>query len=227
MMKRYILVNLFFLMVFISFAGIHFPDNASSRYKGKAWNDTIQQIPGRIQCEFYDRGGEGVAYHDKDSINNGSGRLNPADGTFLNEFRMREGVDISYTKPGEIDDNPYDLVKPAMGQLYVGWTEPGEWINYTVKVNQTGFYRLGIMYTAHGDGAIALELDGKSLTGEIRIPSTTNPKESLAWRQWHHWNRIDSLATVKIKKGIHLLTLRTVANGNMNYDYLEFRKTEK
>ena len=28
-------------------------------------------------------------------------------------------------------------------------------------------------------------------------------------------------------KGIHLLTLKTVTNGNMNYDYLDFKLTHK
>ncbi len=37
-------------------------------------------------------GGEGAAYHDADSKNNGSGALDPADGSYLNEFRMAEGV---------------------------------------------------------------------------------------------------------------------------------------
>jgi hypothetical protein len=193
------------------------------KYKGKAWNESIQQIPGKIQCEFYDQGGEGIAYHDSDSINNGSGKLNPANGTFLNEFRMNEGVDISYTKTGEVDNNPYNVVEPIMGQLYVGWTEPGEWINYTVNVNRTGIYEIGLMYTASGDGSISLDLDGKQLTQELLIPSTRNDKETIAWRQWHHWNRIDSLATVKLDKGIHVLTLNTVLHGNMNYDYLDIQ----
>src|SRR6201996_7399587 len=57
-----------------------------------------QRIPGRVECAAYDAGGEGVAYHDSDAVNHGSGQLNPADGTYLNEFRMQEGVDISYTK---------------------------------------------------------------------------------------------------------------------------------
>lgn len=34
-----------------------------------------QTIPGKVQLEFYNLGGEGVAYHDTDSINSGSGRL--------------------------------------------------------------------------------------------------------------------------------------------------------
>jgi hypothetical protein len=195
----------------------------SGQYKGKPWNEQAQEIPGKIQCEFYDLGGEGIAYHDQDAVNNGSGKLNPANGTFLNEFRMREGVDISYTKTKAIDDNPFNLVEPAMDQFYVGWTVPGEWVNYTIKINQTGSYILGIMYTASGNGSIELWMDGKKITNELMIPSTRNEKETIAWRQWHHWNRIDDLTTCQLKKGLHVLTLKTVSNGNMNYDYLAFK----
>lgn len=194
--------------------------------KGKAWNNSIQQIPGKIQCEFYDLGGEGIAYHDSDDVNNGSGKLNPANGTFLNEFRMLEGVDISYTKSGDIDNNPFNVVEPLMGELYTGWTEPGEWIKYTVQVNKTGTYEIDLMYTASGDGGISLDIDGKKLTDQLIVPSTRNNQETVEWRQWHHWNRKNALATVKLTKGIHILTLRTVSHGNMNYDFLEFRLTK-
>ena len=195
---------------------------STKHFNGTPYNNAIQQIPGRLQCELYNLGGEGVAYHDDDSVNNGSGKLNPANGSFLNEFRMNEGVDISYTKSKEIDNNPYNLVEPEMNSLYVGWTKPGEWINYSVRVNETGTYRLGIMYTASGDGSISLMLDGKPLTSELRIPSTRNQQEPVAWRNWHHWNRIDSLTSFRLKKGVYVLRLNTVSNGNMNYDYLEF-----
>jgi len=87
---------------------------------GKPCQNKLQQIPGRVECEYYNSGGEGVAYHDSDSVNNGSGKLNPANGTFLNEFRMNEGVDISYTKSHDIDNNPYNKVPRDMDQLYVG-----------------------------------------------------------------------------------------------------------
>ena len=190
---------------------------------GRPWQNKIQAIPGKVECEFYNEGGEGIAYHDSDSINNGSGKLNPANGSYLNEFRMKEGVDISYTKPHGIDDNPYNRVSRDMGQLYVGWTKPGEWINYTVRVKQTATYNIGLMYTANGDGAISFNLDGKTITGPLKIPSTHDDRDTVAWRQWHHWNEADSLTSVKLKKGIHILTLHVVANGNMNFDYLEFR----
>jgi hypothetical protein len=215
-------LRLFFIAILTTAA---FNALAKEKYKGRAWNDTIQQIPGKIQCEFYDLGGEGVAYHDTDSINNGSGKLNPSDGEFLNEFRKGEGVDISYTKFRDppIDNNAYNVVDPIMNQLYVGWTVPGEWINYTVNVNITGIYNVGFMYTASGDGGISLDIDGKPLTSVILIPSTRNDKEPVAWRQWHHWNRIEKITRVNLIKGIHILTLKTVKNGNMNYDYLDFK----
>ena len=61
-----------------------------SQYKGlpyhdSRYNDGAQKIPGKVLCAYYDLGGEGVAYHDTDPQNHGSGELNPADGTSLNE----------------------------------------------------------------------------------------------------------------------------------------------
>jgi hypothetical protein len=191
---------------------------------GKPWQSKPQQIPGRVECELFDEGGEGVAYHDSDSVNDGSGKLNPADGSYLNEFRMHQGVDISYTKAHDIDNNPYNKVPPQMDQLYVGWTKPGEWIRYTVKVNQTGNYTVGLMYTANGDGTISLDLDGKDISGPLKVTSTYNVRDTVAWRQWHHWNKTDSLTKINLNKGIHVLTLHVVDNGNMNFDYLEFKK---
>ncbi|HEV8082522.1 MAG TPA: carbohydrate-binding protein [Chitinophagaceae bacterium] len=194
----------------------------SKTYYGEPWK--LQNIPGKIECEFYDKGGEAVAYHDADSINNGSGKLNPANGNYLNEFRMKEGVDISYTKTNNVDNNPFNKREPSMKQLYVGWTQPGEWIRYTVKVKEAGNYRVALMYTANGDGSISIDIDNMQAAGPSKISSTHNDADTVAWRQWHHWNKVDSLTTIQLKKGLHLLTLHVVENGNMNFDYLEFVK---
>jgi hypothetical protein len=206
------------VVILFSCAPAHQMVNAGKPYQNKA-----QQIPGRVECEYYNEGGEGVAYHDSDSINNGSGKLNPANGTFLNEFRMHEGVDISYTKAHDIDNNPYNEVPRDLDKLYVGWTVPGEWINYAVKVTQTGNYTVGLMYTANGDGTISLDMDGKDISGPLKVLSTHDDRDTVKWRQWHHWNRIDSLTKINLHKGVHTLTLHVVANGNMNFDYLEFK----
>ena len=201
-------------------------------YRGTPFHDNSyhngpQKIPGRVQCAYYDLGGEGVAYHDTDAKNKGSGTLNPADGSYLNEFRMREGVDISYTKyHDEIDDNPYELVHPPKDQLYVGWTDPGEWFNMTVKVKETGHYSVGLLYTSKNGGAISLGLNGKDISGLIKIESTYNPSDPIAWRQWHHWNYAKDISRVMLLKGTNVLTLHIVLEGNMNLAYLDFAKAE-
>jgi hypothetical protein len=195
--------------------------------KGQPWQNKMQQVPGRIEFEYYNEGGEGIAYHDSDSVNNGSGRLNPANGNSLNEFRMKEGVDISYTKSGNIDDNPYNKVPRDLNKFYVGWTSPGEWINYTIKVYKSGRYPIELLYTSNGDGNISFDIDGKDVTGPLKINSTYDSRDTVRWRQWHHWNKSDSLGSLKLKKGIHVLTLHILTNGNMNLDYMDLKKTEQ
>jgi hypothetical protein len=213
--------NLFNALLFVSVFSC--TTGSKIQNKGEPWQDKMQQVPGRIEFEFYNKGGEGTAYHDSDSVNNGSGKLNPADGTFLNEFRMKEGVDISYSKTGNIDNNPFNKVPRDMNKLYVGWTKPGEWINYTVKVNESGNYSIGLLYTSNGDGTISFDVDGRDATGPLKINSTFDSRDTISWRQWHHWNKTDSVGWVTLKKGIHIFTLHIITNGNMNLDFMDLR----
>lgn len=213
MKKTLIILNIFVLIGTSAIA-------QTSAEKSKPMK--LQQIPGKIECEFYDLGGEGIAYHDTDEVNNGSGKLNPVNGNPLNEFRIKEAVDISYTKTDSIDDTPYTKVLIKMKQLYVGWTQPTEWINYTVQVKKSGTYKIGVLYTANGDGAISIAVNGKDATGNMKIESTHDDKDPVAWRQWHHWNSSKNIGTIKLEKGTQLLTLHIVENGNMNLDYLTF-----
>jgi hypothetical protein len=202
------------------------------QYRGKPFHDSMyhggaQKIPGRVQCAYYDLGGEGVAYHDMDAQNRGSGTLNPADGTYLNQFRMNEGVDISYTKfhrDVPIDDNPFNLVVPPENQLYVGWTEPGEWFKITVEVVRGGTYTMDILYTSNRGGTISVDLDGEKLTGPLEIVSTKNDADPVAWRQWHHWNVMKDMVVRSLPKGKHVLTVRILTNGNMNLAYFDFKE---
>jgi hypothetical protein len=200
----------------------------TSHYLGKPFQDGVyhggaQHIPGRVMCAYYDLGGEGVAYHDSDAKNNGSGSLNPADGTYLNQFRMDEGVDTSYTKFHDaIDNNPYNLVQPPANLLYVGWTEPGEWFNITVDVERTGVYTADLLYTSSGGGDISFDLNGKKLSGPVTLAPTYNAADPIAWRQMHHWNVMKDLIQVKLRKGVQVLTLHVLTKGHMNFAYLDF-----
>jgi hypothetical protein len=91
---------------------------------GRLFEDSVDQggpqsIPGGI-CADYVLGGGGVADHDSDATNNGSGALNPANGTYLNQFHIVPGVDASYTKfHDQIGDNPYNLVLAPENLLYL------------------------------------------------------------------------------------------------------------
>jgi hypothetical protein len=225
---RKILLNLFCVSGICILSCCH--SNFPGGYKGTVFSDQVykagpQIIPGKLQCEYYDFGGEGIAFHDVDTVNSGSGKLNPADGSYLNEFRIKEAVDISYTKfrNPAIDNNLFNLVEPLKDQLYVGWTQPGEWTKYTVNVTTAGKYQLGIMYTSNQNGKISISVNDKDATGPILIPSTFVEADTIAWRQWHHWNYIDNIALIDLKKGLQTITLHTVETGQMNYDYINFK----
>jgi hypothetical protein len=202
-----------------------------AHYKGTPYEDGryhagAQKIPGKVYCAYYDRGGEGVAYHDADQKNNGSGALNPADGSYLNQFRMNEGVDISYTKMGrnpQIDDTQYDKVQPPPNMFYVGWTAPGEWLNITVDAQRAGWYAADRLYTSNRGGTIALDVNGKPATGPLPIESTFDSADPVPWRQWHHWNSAPSIARVKLARGKNVLTVHILTEGQMNLAYFDFR----
>lgn len=198
-------------------------------YTDSRWTTSPQKIPGRVLCAMYDNGGEGVAYHDTDAKNHGSGELNPADGSYLNQFRMAEGVDTSYTKfnrDPQIDDNPFQAYPPPPNLPYVGWTEPGEWFNMTVDVAKTGDYTADLLYTSRRGGAIRLDVNGEPTTDAIAIESTYSPADPLDWRQWHHWN-LERVARIHLEEGPNVITLRVMDQGNMNFGWLDFRKAKK
>jgi glucose/arabinose dehydrogenase/PKD repeat protein/type 1 glutamine amidotransferase len=108
---------------------------------------TPRAIPGTIQAEDFDNGGEGVAYHDNDPANNGT------------QYRA-SGVDI---------ENCTDI-----GAGYnVGWAEGGEWLEYTVNVATSGVYKLEARFASAGDGGVFhLESDGVNKTGPLIVTNT-------------------------------------------------------
>ncbi|HET6179340.1 MAG TPA: hypothetical protein VFE61_20600 [Candidatus Sulfotelmatobacter sp.] len=225
--------NLFFLCLIAALMA----RNAQSQsyldqYKGLLFHDIRfkrgpQKIPGRVFCAYYDLGSEGVGYHDTDPKNHGSGELNPADGTYLNEFRIHEGVDTSYTKferkPDPIDDNRFNKVVPPADLPYVGWTEPGEWFNITVDVTKAGTYAADFLYTSNRGGTISIDANGKDATGPLEITTTNDPADPLPWRQWHHWNLASQLFKGHLDRGKNVLTVHILTLGNMNLAYFDFK----
>lgn len=118
----------------------------STPYKGIA-----ATVPGILEMENYDVGGEGVSYHDTEETNKG------------NEYRTgeNEGVDIFAIKDGS----------NTVG-YGVGWTMTNEWLDYTVDIKKAGKYNAAIVYATPADLVIAdLLLDNQPI-GTFNLPST-------------------------------------------------------
>lgn len=119
------------------------------------FNQSIHQIPGRIEAEDYDLGGNGIAYYDTDDINEGDAN-----------YRAGDGVDVEST---EDTDGGYNI----------GYTMSGEWLEYTVNVSHSGVYDLNLRIAKEGDGGIFhIEMDGEDITGPVEIPNTGG------WQVW-------------------------------------------
>jgi hypothetical protein len=82
------------------------------------------------------------------------------------------------------------------------------------------------MYTANRDASISLQFMDVNRVVPIAIPSTYNAQDTISWRQWHHWRKLENAATIDLKKGINTLRVRIVDNGNINLDYIEFIKRD-
>ncbi|MDR1781272.1 MAG: hypothetical protein LBR50_11200 [Tannerella sp.] len=78
-----------------------------------------------------------------------------------------------------------------MEQLYVGWTAPDEWTKYSVVVDRDGVYSVSLLYTSNRGGKIALAINDSYVLENVSVTSTYVESDTLAWRQWHHWNTAD------------------------------------
>jgi hypothetical protein len=107
--------------------------------------------------------------------------------------------------------------------FYVGWTEPGEWFDLTVNVKQAGWYVADLLYTSNRGGTISLDVNGEPATGPLKIASTSDASDPMAWRQWHHWNIAPGIAKVKVARGKNVLTVHILTGGQMNLAYFDFR----
>ncbi|MEO0733949.1 MAG: carbohydrate-binding protein, partial [Bacteroidota bacterium] len=141
-------------------------------------------IPGKIQAEDYDNGGQGVAYNDSNAANNGG------------QGRTGEGVDLETT--GDIN-----------GNLNVGWTVTGEWLEYTVDVaasqNYDFYFRVASTST---NGRLQLLMDGTPVTGVVSVPNTGG---------WQTYQTL-RVRNLPLTAGSHVFRIAVVAGGfNLNF----------
>ena len=153
-------------------------------------------LPGTIQAENFDKGIEGVAYHDNDKENQG------------NVYRSDCGVDIVSGNAG----------------YAIGYTVNGEWLEYTVDVKKAGFYNYDVTLSSPSDGAgLILSVNENNsltdLTDRIEAPNTG------AWDTYKTISGRTKVALKEGMQTIRL-TINGISGNNCNIDKIAFRHAE-
>src|SRR5215467_4074209 len=126
-------------------AGLLSCDGATALAQTTPFGGTPVALPGRIDAEKFDNGGEGVAYHDTTAGNSG--------GQFRNT-----NVDVEAASEGGYD---------------VGWAAAGEWLNYTVNVASAGNYTVQLRVASPGGASMHLGFNSASNVWQtVSIPAT-------------------------------------------------------
>jgi N-acetylneuraminic acid mutarotase len=133
---------------------------------GQAPYPVARTLPAFIEASHYDLGGEGVAFHEVDTHSAG------------NRANRGDGVDMA----------------SHQGRTYVGWTENGEWLEYTVDVDQPGTFDFSIeASTAMSKARMRLYVDG--------VPQRTAEVQQRGWGNYDNYD----MGSVHLDTGRHVL----------------------
>jgi hypothetical protein len=137
-------------------------------------------IPGTIEAEDFDIGGEGLTYHDSEKTNIPGG------------YRSAEGVDIETRNSGGFQ---------------IAYIKTGEWVEYTINVEQAGSYDI-IVHTASLEGG-----------GQIRFGSSSNFSEVIEIPSTNSWQiTTEAKGQIILEDGEQILRLSMVLSKPFNVD---------
>ena len=155
-----------------------------------AYNGKVAAIPGKIEAENYDEGGHNKAFYDNDRANQGGA--------------YRED---------EVDIVQIDSTDKSKGYA-LGYTEDGEWVEYTVNNEAAAEYTVQLnMATASEDVGVQLFIDDKEITDVIKAEKGED---------WSTYSTVTA-KTKEIAKGEHVLKMKIVGNF-VNVDWIKFCK---
>ena len=153
-------------------------------------------LPGIIQAENYDVGGQNKSYYDSDFENNGG------------EYR-KDAVDIVKIDC-EADAANSGVSSNANGCFAVGYTNVGEWLEYTVNVTEAKEYALQVRVASGSEASsFILSIDEKIASDTIKIPKGDD---------WDSYSIIDG-GKIKLEKGEHILRL-AITGSYTNIDWI-------
>ena len=170
----------------------------------KPYNDTPAEIPGVVYMSDFDLGKNNFAYYDTDvadyHLSTGQFQAWNSGWSYRND-----GVDIEKNNDN-INSNGYN----------VGFVKEGEWMNYTVQINETAAYKLSTRIASQESGGMFhLSIDGEGITTVQTINSTGG---------WTNYETLD-ITNVLLDEGEHVLTVHIDSDIPFNISSIEFIKS--
>ena len=163
-----------------------------------AFSDNI--IPGTIYASDYDLGNDGIAYSDKYSA---TYHIDTDNFQAWNQgwSYRNDGVDIESNN--DSDSNGY----------HISFVDDGEWMVYTIDVQQSGFYNVVTRYSSQESGGLLnLTIDEIPIAQNIELFNTGGFN-----------NYINNLTTdIYLEAGIHKLKVKVVGDGYFHFTSLTF-----
>ena len=148
-------------------------------------------IPGTLQVEYYDKGGEGAAYHDNDPDNQGDAN-----------YRANDGVDI-------VSGN---------GGRAIGYTNSGEWTEYTIDVKEAGTYSYkATVSSGTTNSGFSINLKkGNTITklADVKVPQTGS-------NDWGTYKVVEGTLSKDLEAGEQTLRI-TITGSSCNIDKIQF-----
>jgi len=163
-----------------------------------------QTVPGIVYMSDFDLGKIGLAYFDQNYANYGQ-----STGSFQawNDgwVYRNDGVDIQKSKDA-VNSNGY----------YVGFVKKGEWMNYTVNINETAVYKAEVRLAAQNNGGqYHLEIDEEEITSIKSVTPTGG---------WESFQTIE-VPNILLNAGKHVLKFQFDSEGEFNISSIKFSKT--
>lgn len=164
------------------------------------------KVPGIVHASDYDLGRYGKAYSDTDTAN-----YKVSTGTYTtwnNGWNYRnDGVDIEASSDAD----------PSSNHFNVGWTQTGEWMQYTLDVDSSAVYDITIHYAAStSTSKVTLQLNGAAIGSNIILSATGGTQT---------WSN-KTISDVVLYKGRQKLKL-IFEQGGANLGYLNFTLKKK
>jgi len=146
-----------------------------------------------IDFENYDVGGAGKAYYDMDTENKGG------------EYR-EDRVDVVTMEDG-------------CGKGFaVGYTQKGEWMEYTVNVKAEGALPYELHYASGSESSgVQFFMDDEAITDSLKLESTGD---------WDTYTTLKGKTTKALAKGEHVFKV-LITGDYVNLDWIAFGESEK